>query len=58
VALGRWRPLPARNIFGGFRAWPKTLPDFALWKARLTAISECHPTMAASILFGHEKQFS
>src|ERR1041385_2994356 len=38
---------PTRNIFAGFRAWPKTLPDFAFGKARLAAISECHPTLAA-----------
>jgi hypothetical protein len=36
-----------RNIFDGFRRWPKTLPDFAFGKACLAAISECHPTMAA-----------
>ena len=29
---------PARNIFGGFRAWPKTPCDFALPDARFTAI--------------------
>ena len=28
-------------------AWPKTLSDFAFGKARLAAISECHPSMAA-----------
>jgi hypothetical protein len=38
---------PARNIFAGFRAWPQTLPDSAFGQARLAAISERHPTLAA-----------
>jgi hypothetical protein len=37
---------PTRNIFGRFRAWPKTL-SVAFGEARLAAISECHLTMAA-----------
>jgi hypothetical protein len=28
----------ARNIFSGFRGWPKTLSDFAFWEARLAVI--------------------
>src|SRR5260370_38333981 len=39
--------MPARNLFAGFCAWPKTLCDFAFSEARLAAISERHPTMAA-----------
>ena len=29
---------PARNICAGFRAWPKTLPDFAFCEARFMGI--------------------
>ncbi|HTG73690.1 MAG TPA: hypothetical protein VMB70_07970, partial [Terriglobia bacterium] len=38
---------PARNIFAGFRVWPKTCLDFAFAEARFLGISGCHPTMAA-----------
>jgi hypothetical protein len=38
---------PARNIFAGFRAWPKTSSDFAFVEARFAGISGCHPIMAA-----------
>src|ERR1039457_2518656 len=44
------KPAEMRAFYSGtdsFRAWPKTLPDFAFGKARLAAISECHPSMAA-----------
>lgn len=36
---------PMRNIFAGLRVWPKT--DFTFGEARLAAISECPPTLAA-----------
>src|SRR5580700_3073038 len=38
---------PARNIFAGLRAWPKTLSDFAFGEARFMGISGCHLTLAA-----------
>ena len=49
---------PARNIFAGFRAWPKTLSDFAFGEARLVAISECHLSHGRSRSFSARKESS
>ena len=37
---------PARNIFAGLRAWPKTYLDFGFWEAPFAGISERYLTMA------------
>ena len=38
---------PARNIFAGLRAWPKTSLDFAFGRAGFLGISERRLAMAA-----------
>src|SRR6266511_1068221 len=43
--------MPARNIFAGFRAWPKTLGDVAFSDARLAATSLRSSCMAEDYPF-------
>src|SRR6266498_127193 len=43
--------MPARNTFAGFRAWPKTLCDFAFSDASLAATSLRSSCMAKEYSF-------
>ena len=64
LVLHRQRPLiiaetrayrPARNIFAGFRVWPKTLPDLISVRPVLWAFDEGRSAWPRMILFGQPR---